>query len=345
MKRCWFFFLLVFVMAVLGACGSEGTGEGGGTGSGNALATFPVLVSEGAVVFISDRDHAAGEIYIVDENAVNLKRITDNEFTEADPSFSPDGTQILYTSNEAGNNDCWRMNLMTGARENLTADSVADEGWCRYSPDGAMLTFDSDRAGNRDIFMYLLQGRQGPTAGDPINISADNAGYDGETSCRPDPADNNIMRIVFTSVRGDHTTKEIYQMTFNDETFATTAPVLLTQEGQEDFPEADKTEADISPDVGTVAYKIEVSAIKHEIHEVEFNPLGGDTSALSYTDRGVRCALGGHPNYRPGSEELVFENVGSPSRIDESTAVGTSHVFLMTSYNDTDPFVFKFEPF
>lgn len=337
----------LFAIFTLNQCGTETTTGDGADDPSAEITSFPLAVTEGTVVFISDRHSPKGEIYIIgdDGDDEGIVRITNNDTTEVNPSLSPDGTQILYTSDAAGNNDCWRIQLDTGAAENLTADSLADDDWCRYSPDGAMLTFDSDRTGNRDLFMYFLQGRQGPIFGDVINITADNPGYDGQTSCRPDPSDNNVMRIVFTSIRNGSSVKEIYQTTFNDETFEMTAPTRVTDQAAAVFPESDKLEADISPDVQKVVYKVEVSAIKHEIHYVDLNALGAASSNLTDHDLGVRCSLGAHPNFFPDSTKVLFENVGDPVRLDISRAVNESSVFLVTRWNDADPFVFKLEPF
>lgn len=348
MKRnLWVVVTLLFFCGFLTSC-KEGVNTGG-TATG---AVFPLVVEEGWIVFISNRHSLKGDIYLMSDtspNDANALRLTNNDFTETNPAFSPDGTQILFTSDASGNQDCWRLHLDDGTLENLTPDTPSNEDWCRFSPDGAMFTFNSDRAGNPDVWMYFLEGRQGPTAGDPLNLTADNPGFDGESSCRPDPADNNEMRVIFTSIRNGSSVKEIHQFTFNDETFAIGAPTLLTSEAAAAFPNANKMEGDIAPDLSYVVYALEKSAAEVEIHRVALNSVGDQLGARSeaLTDENwrVRCAVGRQPNYAKDSATIFFENVGDPIRIDFSSTLGQSGYFFLSLHDNYDPFVFKAEPF
>src|SRR5262245_11339730 len=57
------------------------------------------------ITFTSTRDAAspipllAGEIYLMDEDGTNLRRLTDNAAGEGFSSLSPDGKKIVFDSN------------------------------------------------------------------------------------------------------------------------------------------------------------------------------------------------------------------------------------------------------
>jgi TolB protein len=50
------------------------------------------------IIFISDRDNDKGEIYIMNSDGSGQKRVTNNLLSEWKPSFSPDGSKIVFSS-------------------------------------------------------------------------------------------------------------------------------------------------------------------------------------------------------------------------------------------------------
>jgi serine/threonine protein kinase len=66
---------------------------------------------------------------------------------EIAPKFSPDGTRVLYDSDQAGNLDIWVMQLASGAKRNLTEDYNGRDGAPVWSPDGEFIAFASSREG------------------------------------------------------------------------------------------------------------------------------------------------------------------------------------------------------
>ena len=63
------------------------------------------------------------------------------------PKLSPDGTRVLYDSDQAGNLDIWVMQLVSGAKRNLTEDFDGIDGSPIWSPDGEFIAFSSSREG------------------------------------------------------------------------------------------------------------------------------------------------------------------------------------------------------
>jgi len=62
------------------------------------------------------------------------------------PTYSPDGKQILFSSSRGGNLDLWTIDLATGALRQVTDDAAQD--WDpAYMPDGRQILWSSNRGG------------------------------------------------------------------------------------------------------------------------------------------------------------------------------------------------------
>ena len=77
---------------------------------------------------------------------------------EQDPSWSPDGTRIAYSSDEGGNMDVWVRQIATGQRINLTKNHIGFDGKAVWSPDGEWIAFISDREDGGIFMMPALGG-------------------------------------------------------------------------------------------------------------------------------------------------------------------------------------------
>ena len=85
-------------------------------------------------------------------------RLTDTPYREDAPALSPDGSTILYTSNQEGNNnqDLYLMNVFTKKSENIT-NTPDWELIGRWSEDGRKVYFGSNRDGNWEIYSYHIK--------------------------------------------------------------------------------------------------------------------------------------------------------------------------------------------
>lgn len=66
---------------------------------------------------------------------------------EQDPTWSPEGTRIAYSSDESGNMDIWVKQIEAGQKINLSEDNPGYDGKPAWSPDGEWIAFVSDRGG------------------------------------------------------------------------------------------------------------------------------------------------------------------------------------------------------
>ncbi|TDI99247.1 MAG: serine/threonine-protein kinase, partial [Caldithrix sp.] len=77
---------------------------------------------------------------------------------EENPTWSPDGTRIAYTSDQSGNPDIWVRQISAGQSANLTGDNKGNDSDPAWSPDGDWLAFVSDREGGGIFVMPALGG-------------------------------------------------------------------------------------------------------------------------------------------------------------------------------------------
>src|SRR2546429_9114115 len=86
----------------------------------------------------------AGDLWVVARGGGQARRVTSTQGVELDPYFSPDGSQIAFTSTVAGNTDVYVVATSGGDPKRLTYHPGIDRvrGW---TPDGRRVVFASVR--------------------------------------------------------------------------------------------------------------------------------------------------------------------------------------------------------
>ncbi|TMB69356.1 MAG: hypothetical protein E6J43_04485, partial [Chloroflexi bacterium] len=118
---------------------------GGGGGGGGGRGQSPQLQSE-------NRD-----IYIMNVDGSALTRLTDNPAEDIEPSFSPDGTRLVFTSRRDGNREIYVMNA-DGSQQTRLTNEPADDFHPDWSPEASHIVFTSTRDGNREIYSMASDG-------------------------------------------------------------------------------------------------------------------------------------------------------------------------------------------
>jgi Tol biopolymer transport system component len=96
------------------------------------------------IAFASDRDNAGLDIYLMDVDGGNVKRLTSDSADSAQPTWSPTGDRLAFVSDRGGNVDIYVMDTLGGAAVNITNDAAGDFAPA-WSPDGARIAFHSER--------------------------------------------------------------------------------------------------------------------------------------------------------------------------------------------------------
>jgi Tol biopolymer transport system component len=106
------------------------------------------------IVFESD-SQSFRDLYLYDIASKELRRLTDDRAGNFEPSLSPDGTNIAYTSSRDGDTEIYRMTLTSPASQRLTFFHKDD--WApAYG--GEWIAFLSDREGVPRLFVVRADG-------------------------------------------------------------------------------------------------------------------------------------------------------------------------------------------
>jgi len=159
-----------------------------------------LLYSGEKVGVVSFSSHASVDFPLQKIVDLDQKRLTNNPgYSNAYPSFSPDGFRIAYSHRYkfGGDQQIYIMNK-DGSQKRLLA-SLGNNVDFSFSPDGTKIVFVSDRDGNKEIYIMNASTGSGQTR------LTDNSGVDYSPVFSPDGT-----KIAFESNRDGNT--EIYIM-------------------------------------------------------------------------------------------------------------------------------------
>ncbi|MBN2007216.1 MAG: PD40 domain-containing protein [Anaerolineae bacterium] len=114
------------------------------------------------MAFVSDRD-GNQEIYVMQADGSNVRRLTDAASVDADPAFSPDGRQIAFRSRRDGTSDIFVMGSDGSQPRNLIQDDedhAYDESDPVWSPDGQTLAFITPRFYTTVLLTTVINGAE-----------------------------------------------------------------------------------------------------------------------------------------------------------------------------------------
>jgi Tol biopolymer transport system component len=86
-------------------------------------------------------------------DGTDQRRLTTDAAFDADPTFSPDGTRLAFTSTRDGNTQIYVMAVDGSAQRRLTFDPAVDQ-LADWSPDGSRIAFESTRDINTEIYTH-----------------------------------------------------------------------------------------------------------------------------------------------------------------------------------------------
>ncbi|HEY2962180.1 MAG TPA: hypothetical protein VGJ37_07165 [Pyrinomonadaceae bacterium] len=236
-----------------------------------------LLAAQERIAFSTSRE-GNFDIWSMNSDGSDPKRLTNNPASDGDPSFSPDGSKIAFVSFRDGNSEIYVMNADGTNQKRLTsyAASDAEPAW---SPDGSKIVFSSHRDNSADIFVMNADGTN------PVNLTNFPDGNETEPAWSP-----NGRKIAFRGLRNGGI--EIYVM--NDDGSDQTP--LTSSSGID-------TEPAWSPDGTKIIFRTDRDGNSNrEIYVMDAD--GGNQTNLTNSP-GVDYA----PSFSPDGSKIVFTSI------------------------------------
>ena len=246
--------------------------------------------AQARIAFSSNRD-GNWEIYVMDTDGGNLRRLTENPNGDRSPSWSPDGKQIAFVSDRDGHfvhhvtSEIYVMDNDGSNQQNLT-NNPSDDRDPSWSPDGKQIAFASRRDENYEIYVMDADGSN------PQRLT-ENPNGDRYPSWSPDGE-----RIVFSARRDGHfrnnfgITDEIYVMDADGGN-----QQRLTENRQNDWHPS------WSPDGERIAFASDRKGDFQNFEIYVMDADGGNQQKL--TENRV---YDWHPSWSPDGERIAFSS-------------------------------------
>jgi WD40 repeat protein len=130
----------------------------------------PAWSPDGSKIVFSGLDGGISDLYTINVDGSDLRRLTNDKEAELHPSWSPDGKTIAFATDRGPNTDFNALkwgnlriglyHLDSGQIELPAGMDVGRNVNPQWSPDGQTLAFISDRNGVANIYLYEFGDRQ-----------------------------------------------------------------------------------------------------------------------------------------------------------------------------------------
>jgi Tol biopolymer transport system component len=196
------------------------------------------------------------DIFSIDVAGARLINLTNRPANDRFPSWSPDGSRVLFQSDQNGNEDIFVMQANGSLQTPLTSN-MADDGEPAWSSGGNRIVFVSDRDGNPNLYTMSDSGAD-------VSALAVVEGRDAQPDWQPDPVQaqeeiayaggvlNSLNNVLVVNANGSGLAA-LTNNTTSDDTMPTWSPdgerlaFASTRGGNYDIYVLDRSASDIDP--------------------------------------------------------------------------------------------------
>jgi TolB protein len=117
----------------------------------------PAWSADGTRVAFQSNRGKLYQVYVMDADGANERRVSAEGLDDRHPAWSPNGTLLAVDSGSDTVREIWTIDLASGARTQVTRlDSIAT--FPSWSPDGARLSFYAYKSGVLDLWLVGADG-------------------------------------------------------------------------------------------------------------------------------------------------------------------------------------------
>lgn len=196
----------IYVMAVPEGTDADESGGRNITNQPTSDDTDPQWSPDGSQIAFSSTRNGRGDIYIMNADGSNVRRLTHHSAVDADPTWSPDGTRIAFVSLRDGNVEIYVVDAAGNNLQRLTQNDYNDFE-IDWSPDGKHIAVSSERGVHGNIYLIDVQAALQDPTGSGRQQLTDTDAHDAFPAWSPDGS-----RIAFISDREGRGNWEIYVM-------------------------------------------------------------------------------------------------------------------------------------
>jgi dipeptidyl aminopeptidase/acylaminoacyl peptidase len=105
------------------------------------------------------------DLYLMNTSGGNLEQLTSDPCSSYEPTWSPDGQRIAYTTDRGFDEDIWVIDAQPGAQQQQLTDAIGNDSSPSWSPDGTMIAFETLRNIAAEIWTMNADGTNQQTTG------------------------------------------------------------------------------------------------------------------------------------------------------------------------------------
>tara|TARA_R110000868_G_scaffold294140_3_gene554765 strand:- start:12340 stop:15681 length:3342 start_codon:yes stop_codon:yes gene_type:complete len=110
-----------------------------------------------------------GDLYTIPISGGDATQLTEGMQFDSQPRFNPDGSKVVFISDESGGENIWTIEIETKEKKQISKGNTSEFQSPEWVPDGKYIIASKQATGNHKIWMYHVDGGSGTALVDEPN--------------------------------------------------------------------------------------------------------------------------------------------------------------------------------